>query len=80
MSSKTATRQCSWCQKARGDEYLSLTPTLVTGTTRLTYKALSFCSPDCLREWSNDLTWGPYPPDGGEQPAATKGTDDVSDL
>ena len=42
---------------------LQLVPTLIDrrdgGNTRLTYKALTFCHPECVRQWADSTEWGP---------------------
>lgn len=52
-----AVKHCWVCQVVCTDDHLSITPTVVSGPNRLSYKALAICSEQCLRAWANDLIW-----------------------
>jgi hypothetical protein len=56
MPSKIKT--CGQCHRPIKSPYLQITPTLVDGTTRLSYKAVLFCTETCLRNWADIIEWG----------------------
>lgn len=56
--SPRAAHQCSHCHQTITGVELSFAPVISEGTTRLTYKVLRFCQPECVRLWAEQTTFG----------------------